>query len=110
MPANPDAPRPSADTPNSNLPVAESRPILSLLAHLADLAGVAYDSEHAKMVLNRLAAQRLEPAYARASLAVLFTAISVAATGYGLWQGMWIGAFGMFFAFCAMASKKNISQ
>ena len=61
MPANPDAPRPSADTPNSNLPVAESRPILSLLAHLADLAGVAYDSEHAKMVLNRLAAQRLEP-------------------------------------------------
>ena len=56
------------------------------------------------------AAQRLEPAYARASLAVLFTAISVAATGYGLWQGMWIGAFGMFFAFCAMVSNKNISQ
>lgn len=52
-------------------------------------------------------AQKLEPVYARAAYAVFFTAISVAATGYGLWQGMWIGAFGMMFAFCAVAANKK---
>lgn len=59
-------------------------------------------------VLN--AARKMEPVYARASLAVFFTALSVAATGYGLWQGMWIGAFGMFFAFCALAANKASGQ
>ncbi|MGB4107566.1 MAG: O-antigen ligase family protein [Alphaproteobacteria bacterium] len=51
--------------------------------------------------------QKLEPLYARTSVTVLFTAVSVAATGYGLWQGMWIGAFGMLFAFCVLAANKK---
>jgi putative ABC transport system ATP-binding protein len=35
--------------------------MLGLLAHLADLTGVTYDGEHAKMVLNRLMAGKTEP-------------------------------------------------
>ncbi len=51
--------------------------------------------------------QKLEPLYARTAVAVFFTSLSVAATGYGLWQGMWIGAFGMLFAFCILAANKT---
>jgi hypothetical protein len=35
--------------------------MLGLLSHLADLTGVAYDGEHAKMVLNRLSLGKTEP-------------------------------------------------
>jgi O-antigen ligase len=59
-------------------------------------------------VLN--AARKMEPLYARSALAVFFTALSVAATGYGLWQGMWIGAFGMLFVFCVLAANKTLGQ
>ena len=51
--------------------------------------------------------RKMEPAYARAALATMVTVLSVAAMGYGLWQGMWLGAFAMLASFCVLAADKK---
>jgi putative ABC transport system ATP-binding protein len=59
MPANQDSPTPQPESPSTH--PLEPRRMLGLLSHLADLTGVAYDGEHAKMVLNRLSSGKTEP-------------------------------------------------
>ncbi len=65
--------------------------------------GALYAALFFATILRRL--KNFEPLQARTALAVLFGAISVASTGYGLWQGMWIGAYGMLCAFCILAAR-----
>lgn len=48
-----------------------------------------------------------EPGAARAVLAVMIGSISIAATGYGLWQGTWVGAFGALAAISVLAANKK---
>lgn len=47
----------------------------------------------------------LPPRAARFSLAVFIAALSVAATGYGLWQGWWLGALILFAGWCIVATE-----
>lgn len=48
---------------------------------------------------------RLPPFSARLSLATFIAALSVGATGYGLWQGWWLGALIVFAAWVLVARK-----
>lgn len=48
---------------------------------------------------------RLSPASARMALAVFMAGLAVAATGYGLWQGWWLGAFFIAASWWAAADK-----
>lgn len=59
-------------------------------------------------VLNGI--RRLQPLSARMALAVLFACISIASTGYGMWQGMWIAAYGAAASFCILAAKEAAKE
>lgn len=53
---------------------------------------------------------KLPPVSARACLAMLFAIMSVASTGYGLWQGMWLGAYGVLFAYIVLIFNQDIKK
>lgn len=48
---------------------------------------------------------KLEPLLARICLAGLMATLAVASTGYGLWQGWWLGAFVMMPAYSVIFMK-----
>ncbi len=52
--------------------------------------------------------RKLEPHKARMVLPLLIASLSVATTGYGLWQGWWLGMFCLLFAYAALLlNQKN---
>ena len=53
---------------------------------------------------------RLTPAQNRIVLPVFIAALSVSATGYGMWQSWWVGLLFMTAALCIIAVKLQISQ
>lgn len=53
---------------------------------------------------------RLTPAQNRIVLPVFIAALSVSATGYGMWQSWWLGLLFMTVAVCIMAVKLQTSQ
>ncbi len=46
--------------------------------------------------------RRLDPNKARMTLPLLIASLSVATTGYGLWQGWWLGVFCLLFGYAAL--------
>lgn len=53
--------------------------------------------------------QKIEPARARAMLPLFIASLSVATTGYGLWQGWWLGMFCLLFGYAAVLAQINNS-
>jgi O-antigen ligase len=66
---------------------------------LGAILGVFFIADIIKnMASSAAAAQKLQ-------LAVFIAALSIAATGYGLWQGWWIGLLGMLAAYGMLANR-----
>lgn len=52
----------------------------------------------------------LTPRAAKTALATFIGCMAVGATGYGLWQGWWLGTFMMLWAYCIIALKLDRSS
>jgi O-antigen ligase len=76
------------------LPLHPHNGVLQLWLELGAL-GAAFGAAAALLVVRRVAAPGIDPPAAICLAAALAAALAVLLTGYGIWQGWWVGALWM---------------